>query len=209
MSSDALIRDFSGLSTTVIGDNLDRLRGAVGLRPLHGSKSVVGRAFTVQTRPGDNLFVHLSLDLAKPGDIIVVDGGGLETGALIGEIMMRYAQSKGIAGFVIDGALRDAAAFIEAEFPCFARSTSNRGPHKNGPGTVRQPISVGGMPVQQGDIIVGDVDGVVAIRPDEAEHVLKQSTQQLVKERQLLEDIAEGRFDRRWLAELIELHGER
>ena len=158
MISDALVRQFAELSTTLVSDNLDRLRGAVGLLPFHGERRLCGRAFTVQTRPGDNLFVHLSLDLAQPGDVIVIDGGGHETGALMGEIMMRYAKSRRIAGLIVDGAIRDAESFKDAAFPCFARSVSHRGPYKNGPGTVRQPISVGGMVVHHGDIIVADAD---------------------------------------------------
>lgn len=199
-----IIGRLRALSTTLLSDNLDRLRGAVGLVPVHGAGALVGRAFTVQTRPGDNLFVHLSLDLAEPGDVVVVDGGGHETGALMGEIMMRYAISRGIAGFVIDGAIRDAGAFTSAGFPCFARSISHRGPYKNGPGTVRKPVSVGGMVVSHGDYIVGDADGVIAISPNEVEALVVKAEAQRNKEAELLEDIAASRFDRSWLHGLIE-----
>nr|WP_284739585.1 RraA family protein [Rhizobium sp. CG5] len=206
MVEDTLVRQFAGLSTTLVSDNLDRLRGAVGLSPIHGDRPLCGRAFTVQTRPGDNLFVHLSLDLAEPGDVIVIDGGGHETGALMGEIMMRYAKSRGIAGFVVDGAIRDAGSFKEADFPCFARSISHRGPYKNGPGNVGATVSIGGMTVSPGDIIIGDADGVVAVRPDEADTVLEKATAQLAAEQRLLAEIAAGTFDRSWLKDLIEAH---
>src|SRR6478735_6508597 len=96
--------------TCIISDNLARLPGAVGLRPFHRGGRLVGTAFTVRTRPGDNLAIHQALELVGPGDVIVVDGGGDETRALVGEIMKSIAEYRGAAGYVIDGAIRDAAA---------------------------------------------------------------------------------------------------
>ena len=106
-----LIEAFRGAPTSVISDNLARLPGAVGLRPFHRGSQLVGIAFTVRTRPGDNLAIHQALELVGPGDVIVVDGGGDETRALVGEIMKNIAEYRGAAGYVIDGAIRDVAAF--------------------------------------------------------------------------------------------------
>src|SRR4051812_29224814 len=146
-----LIEAFRGAPTSVISDNLARLPGAVGLRPFHRSSKLVGIAFTVRTRPGDNLAIHKALELVGPGDVIVVDGGGDETRALVGEIMMTIAQYRGAAGYVIDGAIRDVAAFAASDFPCFARTAIHRGPYKSGPGEINVPVSIGGSVISPGD----------------------------------------------------------
>jgi regulator of RNase E activity RraA len=140
----ALIDAFRSAPTSVISDNLARLPGAVGLRPFHRTGRLVGAAFTVRTRPGDNLAIHRALELAGPGDVIVVDGGGDETRALVGEIMKNIAQYRGAAGYVIDGAIRDVAAFAASDFPCFACAVIHRGPYKSGPGEINVPVSIGG-----------------------------------------------------------------
>ena len=134
-----LIEAFRGAPTSVISDNLARLPGAVGLRPFHRGSKLVGIAFTVRTRPGDNLAIHRALELVGPGDVIVVDGGGDETRALVGEIMKNIAEYRGAAGYVIDGAIRDVAAFAASDFPCFARTAIHRGPYKSGPGEINVP----------------------------------------------------------------------
>jgi len=112
----ALIDAFKNAPTSVISDNLSRLPGAVGLRPFHRAGKLVGAAFTVRTRPGDNLAIHRALEMVGPGDVIVVDGGGDETRALVGEIMKTIAEHRGAAGYVIDGAIRDAAAIAAGDF---------------------------------------------------------------------------------------------
>src|SRR5262249_40916221 len=159
--------------TSIISDNLSRLPGCVGLRAFHRGGRLVGTAFTVRTRPGDNLAIHEALALAGTGDVIVVDGGADDTRALVGEIMKTIAEYGGIAGFVIDGAIRDAAAFGASDFPCFARAAIHRGPYKNGPGEINVPVSIGGCVVSPGDLVVGDGDGVVAFAASVAEPVIE------------------------------------
>src|SRR2546430_4780937 len=154
-----IIEGFRSAPTSVISDNLARLPGAVGLRPFHRGGRLVGTAFTVRTRPGDNLAIHRALELVGPGDVIVVDGGGDETRALVGEIMKTIAEYRGAAGYVIDGAIRDVAAFAASDFPCFARTAIHRGPYKSGPGEINVPVSIGGSVITPGDIVVGDQDG--------------------------------------------------
>lgn len=158
-----IIAEYSGIEVSIISDNLERLPGATGILPYHGSAQMIGTALTVKTRHGDNLAVHAALKIARAGDVIVVDGGGDVSQALIGEIIMVHAQSIGVAGFVIDGAIRDVSAIREGNLPCFARGVTHKGPYKNGPGAVNVPVSIGGMVVNPGDLIVGDADGVIAI----------------------------------------------
>ena len=125
---------------------------------------MAGPALTVKTRPGDNLMLHKALDLAEPGDVIVVDAGGDLTNAIIGEIMSGYAASRGLGGIVINGAIRDAGALRRASFPVYAAGVTHRGPYKDGPGEINVPIAIDGMVIEPGDLIVGDEDGVL-VRP--------------------------------------------
>jgi len=124
-----------------------------------------------------------------------VDGGGDLIQALVGEIMMSRARAMGVAGFVIDGAIRDVDAFMTADFPCYARGVTHRGPYKTGPGEINVPVSIDGMVVMPGDVIVGDTDGVVAFHPDEAAALLPLIRQQEAREANALAAIAEGRVD--------------
>jgi RraA family protein len=190
----ALIEAFRTAPTSIISDNLSRLPGAVGIRPFHRGGQLVGAAFTVRTRPGDNLAVHKALELVGPGDVIVVDGGGDETRALIGEIMLNIAKYRGAAGYVIDGAIRDVGAVAAGDFPIFARAAIHRGPYKNGPGDINVPVSIGGMVVAPGDIVVGDEDGVVAFSPAIAPTLLEAVQAQIKREADTIVAIREGRY---------------
>jgi RraA family protein len=155
---------------------------------------MVGTALTMRTCMGDNLAIHQALELLRPGDVIVVDGGGDVSRALIGEIMMTIAQSRGAAGYVIDGAIRDAAMIAQSDFPCFARAAIHRGPYKNGPGEINVPVNVGGLVVMPGDIVVGDADGVVAFPQNEAGALLQAVRAQEEREAEILLSIREGRY---------------
>jgi RraA family protein len=189
-----VIEGFRTAATAVISDNLERLPGAVGLRPFHRGGSMVGTALTVRTRAGDNLAIHQALELVGPGDVLVVDGGGDTSRALIGEIMAAIASSRGAAGMVIDGAVRDAAAIGRGDFPCFARAAIHLGPYKNGPGEINVPVTIGGMVVEPGDVVVGDYDGVVAFPQAAAQGLLKAVRAQQGREAEMLRSIREGRY---------------
>ena len=190
----AIIEAFGTAPTSIISDNLSRLPGAVGLRPFHGGGALVGPAFTVRTRPGDNLAIHKALEIVGPGDVIVVDGGGDETRALIGEIMLNIAKYRGAAGYVIDGAIRDSGAIAASDFPVFARAAIHRGPYKSGPGEINIPVSIGGMVIAPGDIVVGDDDGVVAFPQAIAPKLLEAVKAQIAREADTIVAIREGRY---------------
>lgn len=189
-----LIAAFKDAPTSIISDNLSRLAGCVGLKPFHRTGRLVGTAFTVKTRPGDNLAIHRALEMVGPGDVIVVDGGGDESRALIGEIMKNIAQWRGAEGYVIDGAIRDVAAFAGDDYPCFARSVIHRGPYKSGPGEINVPVSVGDMVISPGDIVVGDEDGVVSFTQAAAPTLLEAVKAQIAREEATLVSIREGRY---------------
>ena len=202
--SPALVAALAGLQASLLSDNMSRLQGAGAsmLRPMHRGGTLAGPAFTVKVAPGDNLLVHKAIDLAAPGDVIVVDAGGHLEQAIIGEIMSSWAAKRGVAGFVIDGAVRDAAALAEGSFPVYARGASHRGPYKDGPGEINVPVTVDGMPVAPGDVVVGDGDGVVAFPRDAAPALIERARAQLAKEEDGVRAIAEGRWDRSWIAPL-------
>jgi len=194
LADPALVAAFRQCAVANISDNLERLSAAVGLRPFHAGGTMAGTALTVRTRPGDNLAIHQALELIRPGDVLVVDGGGDVSRALVGEIMKAIAQRRGCAGFVIDGAIRDADALARDSFPCFARAAIHAGPYKAGPGEINVPVSIGGMVVHPGDIVVGDGDGVVAFPAAIGETLLAATRQQEEKEAAILRSIAEGTY---------------
>ncbi|MFC0400546.1 RraA family protein [Paraburkholderia rhizosphaerae] len=197
--SEDIIQRFQTVVTPHISDNMQRLCGVIGLKPYHHRKKLVGRAITVKVRPGDNLMIHKAIDIAEPGDVIVVDGGGEITQALVGELMQMHAQVRGVAGFVIDGAVRDVAAFYAADFPCYARGNTHRGPFKEGPGEINVPVAIGGLVIEAGDLIVGDEDGLVAVPADRLDALLAAAAAQAQRERQRKEAILKGEDKRGWI----------
>ena len=148
-----IVAKFRELPVANISDSMSRITaGGPRLRPIHAGGVLAGPAFTVKTRPGDNLMVHKALDLAEPGDIVVVDGGGDLTNSLIGEMMTAHAQQRGIAGIVIYGAIRDYDTLHAGNYPIFAAGVTHRGPYKDGPGEINVPIAIDGMVIAPGDL---------------------------------------------------------
>ncbi|WP_321882144.1 RraA family protein [Paraburkholderia bannensis] len=172
--SAAQIEAFRSVPVAHAGDCMGRSTGAYGLTAYHHSVTLTmcGPAITVRVRPGDNMMIHKAIELAQPGDVIVVDGGGDLTQALIGGLMRTSALTKKIGGFVIDGAIRDLAEWAEGGVPVYARGHTFRGPSKEGPGEVNVPIACAGMVVNPGDLILGDADGVIAVPVDRLDTLL-------------------------------------
>lgn len=173
--------------------------GGPRLRPMHAGGRMAGPALTIKTRPGDNLMIHKALQMAKPGDIIVVDAGGDLTNALIGEIMVGDAVKQGLGGFVMNGAIRDAAVLRQGSFPVFAAGVTHRGPYKDGPGEINVPISIDGMVIEPGDLVIGDDDGLLCVPFDDAERLLAAAHQKQVIENTMVAEIEAGTFDRSWV----------
>ena len=172
----ALIESFRGLPSSNINDEINRLfcmHDYITLLNPDTADQLLGTAITVKAPIGDNLMFHQALDMAQPGDIIVVDGGSGCNRSLAGEIMLRFAQEKGLAGVVVDGCLRDLDGITTLHMPVYAKGITPQGPYKNGPGEVNTPIACGGQVVFPGDILVGDRDGIVVIRPQDAPAILE------------------------------------
>jgi RraA family protein len=191
----ALSEAFASTATPIISDNLERMPGAVGVRPFHRVEgTMAGIALTVRVANGDNKAIHQALELVAEGHILVVDAGGDVSRAVLGEIMSAIARSRGAAGVVIDGAIRDVGIINADSFPVFAKAAIHRGPFKNGPGEIGVPVSVGGMLVNPGDIVVGDADGVVAFSPAIADTLLEACRKQEAKEAEILATIRDGTY---------------
>lgn len=193
----ALLENFRGVPIANVSDVMSRMAaGGPTLRPMHGGGPLVGPALTVKTRPGDNLMIHKAIDIAEPGDVIVVDAGGDLTNALIGELMVAHAMKRGVGGFVINGAVRDSAALRAGNLPIFAAGVTHRGPYKNGPGEINLPIAIAGMVVAPGDIMLGDDDGVLCVPFDDAETVLASAKAKHLAEEAQMAAILAGTSDR-------------
>ena len=191
-----------------ISDSMNRMTaGGASLQPMHHKGVLVGPALTVKARPGDNLMLHHALDIAQPGDVIVVDAGGDLSNALIGEMMVAYAIKKGVAGIVINGAIRDAASIGAGDFPVFAAGITHRGPYKDGPGEVNVPIAVGGMVIEPGDLVIGDEDGLLCVPFDQVGEVYDRAYAKHAAEQKQLEQIALGENDRTWVLKSLTQKG--
>jgi regulator of RNase E activity RraA len=195
-----LIARFAKLPVANISDMMARMTaGGPNIRPMHAGGVMAGPAFTVKSRPGDNLMLHKALDLAQAGDVIVCDGGGDLTNSLIGEIMLSIAVKKKLGGVVINGSIRDSAWVRQSPFPVFAAGVSHRGPYKDGPGEINVPIAIDGMVIEPGDLIIGDDDGFLCVPFDSCASVLAATEAKQAAEVKTLADIASGTLDRSWV----------
>ncbi|MBL8344379.1 MAG: RraA family protein [Rubrivivax sp.] len=190
------------LPLAALSDNMHRNIGTAGLQPYHkpGEKTMAGTAVTARSRGGDNLTYLRALEFCRPGDVLLVDAGGDLNNAVVGGILTFYAAKIGLAGVVIDGAIRDVAEIRANEFPVYARGVTHRGPYKDGPGEINVPITVGGMVVNPGDIVVGDQDGLLAIPPDAGvPELIEKARAVLVAEAKTIQAMKEGRWDRSFI----------
>ena len=195
-----LAQRFAALPVANVSDSMGRMTAAgPRLTKMHRDGVLAGPALTVKARPGDNLMLHKAIDMAGPGDVIVVDAGGDLTNALMGEMMLAYAIKRGVAGFVLNGALRDVDAFVATNLPTYAAGVTHRGPYKDGPGEINVPIAIDGMVIAPGDLILGDSDGVLAVPYDEAEAIYLRATAKLEAETKQMSAIAAGTNDRSWV----------
>ena len=192
------------LAVALVSDNMHRGTGSLGVAPFHkpGPLTMAGTVVTVRCRGGDNLLPLRAFDYCRPGDVLVIDAGGDLSNAVVGGIITAAAAMLGLAGMVIDGAIRDVAEIREREFPVYARGVNHRGPYKNGPGEINVPVCIGGMVVQPGDIILGDQDGLLAFPAAEAAQLIEKARQQHDKEQQQMQEILQGRWDRSFVAGL-------
>ncbi|WP_420992199.1 RraA family protein [Cupriavidus sp. 30B13] len=193
-----LVAAFRAMPVAAVGDAMSRNVGAIGLRQYHARLDTVlcGPAVTVRVRPGDNLMIHKALMMVEAGDVLVIDGGGDVTQALVGGLMRTTCVARKLGGLVIDGAVRDLCEWAEEGMPIFAKGHTHRGPSKDGPGEINVPVSCAGLVVMPGDLVIGDADGVIAVPAAEAADVLRRTRAHLEKEAQIRESNRTGTADR-------------
>jgi RraA family protein len=202
-----LVEGFAGIPVANIADNMNRMSCMdAKLRPLN-DVPLLGPAFTIKSRPGDNLMLHKALDMAQPGDILVVDAQGDLSNSIMGELMVMWAMKRGIKGFIVDGAIRDVGTLKKLDIPIYAAGATPAGPYKDGPGEINVPVCCGGVVVNPGDILVGDEDGIVVINPQDAPALLEKAKAKSRAEHKIMEDIANLKWDRAWVDETLEQLG--
>ena len=188
-----VIEGFRTIAVPTIGDALGRFGCmSYAIKPLSPSMRTVGCAVTVQTYRADNLLLHVALEMAQEGDVLVVDAGAIPDTGLWGGLMTRMALRKGIGGLIIDGGVRDSQELISLGFPVFARAVSPQGGFKASPGSVNVPVSCGGTAVHPGDLIVADADGVVVVASADAPDILVKAQAVQAKEAALIEKMDRG-----------------
>ncbi|HZI38901.1 MAG TPA: RraA family protein [Acidimicrobiia bacterium] len=161
---------------------------------------ILGPACTVKVFPGDNLMVHKSLDIAQPGDVVVIDAAGSHTAAVLGDLVSMKARHRGITGFVVDGLVRDIPAIRGlGDFPVFARGITPIGPLHRGPGEINHPVSVGGVVVNPGDLVIGDGNGVVVVPRENAAELLGRLRERAANEAAYVAAVARGEFSNAWV----------
>lgn len=195
-----IVRKAAQFQPAIIADVAGR-RGALHGRitALRPRMKLAGPALTVDVRPGDNLMIHAAMALAKPGDVLVIDGKGDQTAALMGTIMMNACRQLGIAGVVIDGAVRDSLEIDEMDFPVFSVGTNPNGPTKQVSGRIGHPVTVGGVTVHSGDFVIGDADGVVVVEREKIESLLPLAAKKVADEESRIAQIKQGNTSASWL----------
>ncbi|CAK7006453.1 MAG: 4-hydroxy-4-methyl-2-oxoglutarate aldolase/4-carboxy-4-hydroxy-2-oxoadipate aldolase [Desulfovibrio sp.] len=200
----ALVEAFASIPVANIGDNMNRLSCMnARVRPMNKGR-LLGCAFTVKVRAGDNLLFHKAIDMAQPGDIIVIDAQNEQSYAIFGELMVMWLRRRGVTGVVVDGCIRDYDCISELDdIAIYATGITPNGPLKEGGGEINFPVMCGGLVVCPGDIIVGDSDGVVVINPADAPDVLKKALAHNAKEAQTMKDIENMAWGRSWVDETL------
>jgi regulator of RNase E activity RraA len=187
-----LVERFHGIASPNLADAMGRFHFMdPGIQARTGLP-LCGVAVTVDSRPGDNLMVHKALEIAEPGDIIVVSTNGNVTSAVFGELMCHSAVEAKLGGIVVDGAIRDVAGISALRFSAFSRSISPGSGDKDGPGEINVPISCGNTVVMPGDVVVGDSDGVVVVPRSDASEVLERTEALIEREKKRTEEIHRG-----------------
>lgn len=203
----SLIEAFRGLPVANVADMMNRMFCLdARIRPIN-EQTLLGPAFTIKSRPGDNLLLHKALDLAIPGDILVVDAQGDLSNAIMGELMVLWAKKRNLGGFIIDGAIRDAGTLKKIDIPIYAAGITPAGPYKDGPGEINGSVVCGGVGINPGDILLGDEDGIVVIKPEDAAEILKKAEGKNEAEKKTMQEIETLSWDRTWVDRALKEKG--
>jgi regulator of RNase E activity RraA len=202
-----LVQRFSGLASSNLADVMGRFHFMDPGMRMRTGMPLYGVAVTVMARPADNLMVHKAMEIAVPGDVLVVATCGNITSAVFGELMGNSAVAAGIGGIVVDGAIRDVAALTELRLPVFSRSVCAGSCDKDGPGEINVPVACGNTVVMPGDLVIGDDDGVVVVPHDEAEDVLQLVQALKEREAKRILEIREGKIFKGEINDILRARG--
>jgi regulator of RNase E activity RraA len=203
----ALLDRFRGLASSNLADAMGRFNFMDAGMQSRSGLPLCGIAVTVNARPADNLMIHKALQVASPGDIVVVNTCGNTTSAVFGELMCNTAVAAKLGGIIVDGAIRDVDGLTALGFPAFSRTVCAGGCDKDGPGEINVPISCGGTVVMPGDIVVGDRDGIAVVPRDHAEEVLSLVNALMQRETKRIAEIKAGGLFRAEIDESLRRHG--
>jgi len=188
------LESWRDIPASVISDSLNRCQSMdARIKPAAPGMRFAGQARTVVPMPGDNSMIHHACSIARPGEVVVVAGGGLDDVALAGEWVVRSSMRRGLGGLVIDGSIRDVREIRAMGFPVFAKGAVPRGPHKNFGGRMDVTAAVGGAPIEPGDLVVGDEDGVVVVPLDQIAETLVAAREIMRREEMWLAELDAGR----------------
>ena len=187
--SPAVVAEAAKYQAAILADVAGRRGTLNAVAPLDAAMRIAGPAFTIEVRAGDNLMIHAAMTMAKPGDVLVIDGKGDTSCALMGALMINACKVLQLGGIVIDGAVRDTDELLELGFPVFAAGVNPNGPTKFIPGRINWPISAGGVAVCPGDLVVGDADGVVVVEREKAASLLSLAAKKVADEGKRMDDI--------------------
>lgn len=205
---DALVAPFKEFATCNVCDALGRF-GAMhySIKPMVPGWKVAGPAITLRARVCDNLLVYKALDLAQPGDILVIALQEFDGAAIWGDLTSMIGKGRGLAGVVTDGMVRDIEGLRQVGLPVFARGLTPNSPQKDGPGELNVPIACGGVVVNPGDIVLGDDDGVVVVPKGMAELIVEKTRAIVAKEEKMVQDIQAGKLIPEWVDQLLAERG--
>jgi regulator of RNase E activity RraA len=189
----ATVQAAGAYASSILADVAGR-RGAMDgrIQALVPAMRCCGPAFTVEVRPGDNLMIHAAMAMAKPGDVLVIDGKSDRTAALMGSIMLNACKQLGFAGVVLDASIRDTEELRELGFPVWSIGANPNGPTKGVSGRINWPVSCGGVTVNPGDLVVGDADGITVVEREKVASLLPLAAKKVADERQRIADITGG-----------------
>ena len=203
-----LVKRYQRLPAANVADTMSRscaLNSEIHLISSPDRPIMAGPALTVKARPGDNLMLHKSVDMIKPGDILVIQCENSLNRAIFGSLLVNNLKEKGARGIIVDGAIRDSEEISQIEgIPVYARCTSPNGPWKNGPGEINTTIAVGGQIVRPGDIVCADQDGIVVVPQEYAEEIAAETKEKEEGEKVVLAQMLAGKFERPWVEQAME-----
>lgn len=199
------VAHLSEFPTPDISDLLNRLYTMdPGIKNVVNDKKVFAPACTVKVFPGDNLMVHKALDIAKPGDVVVIDAGGSTLNGVLGDLIATKATHRGIVAFVIDGLMRDLDGVVSVGLPVFARGVTPIGPLHRGPGEINFPVCCGGIVVHPGDVVCGDSNGMVVVPQDALDELLSRLDKQRAAMSDYEQNVKRGQFSNQWVDDILQ-----